>query len=110
MPHFAKNQGIRIARGEILCFLDDDSYVQAGWLLAITRHYSDPAVGSVGGRIPDARFAREEQDAIAKVINEAERVELALLDQLTTLRQEKSALMQQLLTGKRRVTQKEKMS
>lgn len=44
-----------------------------------------------------------EQIAIAKVINEAERNERALSDQLAALRKEKSALMQQLLTGKRRV-------
>jgi type I restriction enzyme, S subunit len=48
--------------------------------------------------------SQDEQVAIAKVINDAERVELALADQLTALRQEKSALMQQLLTGKRRVS------
>lgn len=44
-----------------------------------------------------------EQVAIAQVINNAERKERALSDQLAALRQEKSALMQQLLTGKRRV-------
>lgn len=46
---------------------------------------------------------REEQAAIAHVINEAERTESALEAQLAALRKEKSALMQQLLTGKRRV-------
>lgn len=45
-----------------------------------------------------------EQVAIAKVINDAERKERALSDQLTALRLEKAALMQQLLTGKRRVS------
>jgi len=44
-----------------------------------------------------------EQIAIAQVINDAERKERALSDQLAALRREKSALMQQLLTGKRRV-------
>lgn len=45
----------------------------------------------------------DEQAAIAKVINAAEAEEQAYLAQLTALRQEKAALMQQLLTGKRRV-------
>jgi type I restriction enzyme, S subunit len=45
----------------------------------------------------------EEQLAIAQVINDAEKEERALASQLAALRQEKSALMQQLLTGKRRV-------
>jgi restriction endonuclease S subunit len=47
--------------------------------------------------------SREEQAAIAHVINEAESTERALEAQLAALRHEKSALMQQLLTGKRRV-------
>lgn len=46
---------------------------------------------------------RDEQVAIAKVINAAEAEEKAYQTQLTALRQEKAALMQQLLTGKRRV-------
>jgi type I restriction enzyme S subunit len=45
----------------------------------------------------------DEQAAIAKVINAAEAEEQAYQAQLTALRQEKTALMQQLLTGKRRV-------
>lgn len=45
----------------------------------------------------------DEQAAIAKVINAAEAEERAYHAQLTALRQEKAALMQQLLTGKRRV-------
>lgn len=45
----------------------------------------------------------DEQTAIAKVINTAEAEEKAYQAQLTALRLEKVALMQQLLTGKRRV-------
>lgn len=45
----------------------------------------------------------DEQVAIATVINAAEQAEQALRNQRTALRREKSALMQQLLTGKRRV-------
>ncbi|WP_233281392.1 restriction endonuclease subunit S [Sphingomonas changnyeongensis] len=45
----------------------------------------------------------DEQAAIAKVINAAEAEEQSYQAQLTALRQEKAALMQQLLTGKRRV-------
>lgn len=45
----------------------------------------------------------EEQRAIAAVINDAEAKERALTAQRDALREEKAALMQQLLTGKRRV-------
>lgn len=46
---------------------------------------------------------RDEQRAIAAVINDAERKERMLTEQRDALREEKAALMQQLLTGKRRV-------
>ncbi|MGQ3028255.1 MAG: restriction endonuclease subunit S, partial [Ferrovibrionaceae bacterium] len=45
----------------------------------------------------------DEQVAIAAVINEAERRERGLIAQCDALREERRALMQQLLTGKRRV-------
>jgi type I restriction enzyme S subunit len=46
---------------------------------------------------------RDEQVAVAAVINNAEAKERALVAQRDALREEKAALMQQLLTGKRRV-------
>jgi type I restriction enzyme, S subunit len=46
---------------------------------------------------------RDEQVAIAAVINNAERAEQMLINQCDALRKEKASLMQQLLTGKRRV-------
>ena len=49
--------------------------------------------------VPEA----QEQRAIASIIMEADNEILRLEAQLTALRQEKAALMQQLLTGKRRV-------
>ena len=45
----------------------------------------------------------DEQIAIAAVINDAECNERMLTEQCDALRKEKAALMQQLLTGKRRV-------
>ena len=50
-------------------------------------------------QLPDA----EEQDAIADIFGGCDAELLKLTGQLTALRQEKAALMQQLLTGKRRV-------
>lgn len=58
------------------------------------------------GELLKLRFALpdpKEQQAIAQVMDTAAGEIRRLKDQLTTLRQEKSALMQQLLTGKRRV-------
>jgi type I restriction enzyme S subunit len=50
-------------------------------------------------RIPEP----DEQHAIAAIVMDADKNVAALQSQLTALRQEKSSLMQQLLTGKRRV-------
>jgi len=54
--HFAKNQGIRLARADVICFLDDDSFVEEGWLERVLAHYERPEVGAVGGRIIDDIF------------------------------------------------------
>jgi GT2 family glycosyltransferase len=37
------------AQGEILAFLDDDAYPEAGWLEAADAAFADPSVGAVGG-------------------------------------------------------------
>jgi GT2 family glycosyltransferase len=44
-----RNEGIRQATGEIICFLDDDTYVQPGWWPAIVDPFRDAAVGAVAG-------------------------------------------------------------
>lgn len=51
--------------------------------------------------------AVEEQRRIALVLNAAESEESSISEQIRLLREEKSALMQQLLTGKRRVRSRE---
>jgi type I restriction enzyme S subunit len=58
------------------------------------------------GIVRDTIFAvpsLEEQEAISRIIRDADARAAAYETQLAALRQEKSALMQQLLTGKRRV-------
>lgn len=49
----AKNIAIQKARGDILAFLDDDSYAHPDWLAQLMKHYQDPTVGGVGGRLID---------------------------------------------------------
>ncbi|MGI2029746.1 restriction endonuclease subunit S [Endozoicomonas acroporae] len=56
---------------------------------------------SVGVRVPNTL---EEQQKIASVLNSADQEIEILQTKLSHLKQEKKALMQQLLTGKRRVT------
>lgn len=49
---FARNAGISRAKGEVVCFLDDDAIADSNWLLEIDRAYEiEPAAGLVGGVI-----------------------------------------------------------
>lgn len=47
----ARNLGIKEAKGEIVAFIDDDVIVDRDWLVTLVRHYQDPNVISVGGKI-----------------------------------------------------------
>jgi GT2 family glycosyltransferase len=58
MPE-ARNRGMSVAQGRIFAFIDDDSFVQEGWLPHIVRHYDDAGVGGVGGRLIDDRVPPE---------------------------------------------------
>ena len=50
----ARNTGVAHSTSEVICFLDDDARAAPDWLATLLRHYSDPAVLGVGGRIePD---------------------------------------------------------
>ncbi|GAH49670.1 unnamed protein product, partial [marine sediment metagenome] len=47
--HTGRNLGLEKARGEILCYIDDDSLVTEGWLKGIERAFEGPNVALVGG-------------------------------------------------------------
>jgi glycosyltransferase involved in cell wall biosynthesis len=49
MPGQKRNIAVRYAKGEILAFLDDDSYPKPNWLNKALRHFSKENVAAVGG-------------------------------------------------------------
>jgi len=50
----ARNRGVAEARGEVVCFLDDDAIPTPGWLTTVMEAFDDPGIGCVGGpMVPD---------------------------------------------------------
>jgi glucosyl-dolichyl phosphate glucuronosyltransferase len=48
---FARNRGVREAKGEILAFTDDDVLVERNWLRAVEECFSNRETACAGGRI-----------------------------------------------------------
>ncbi len=48
---FQRNLGIKLSKGEIVCFIDDDTYADPNWLKELIKHYKDRNVACVGGRV-----------------------------------------------------------
>lgn len=49
---YAENQGLKCAKGEIVCFIDDDALASDNWISGIVKHYQDDHnVGGVGGPV-----------------------------------------------------------
>ncbi|MBC7784024.1 MAG: glycosyltransferase family 2 protein [Burkholderiales bacterium] len=46
----SRNIGLKRATGEIIAFVDDDSYARPGWLKNLLSTYQNPCIGAVGGR------------------------------------------------------------
>jgi GT2 family glycosyltransferase len=44
----AVNQGVALARGDVLVLLNNDTIVSQGWLRGLVAHLEDPRVGAVG--------------------------------------------------------------
>ena len=49
----SRNIGLRMARGDVAAFLDDDATPEPDWLERLLEPFGDPQVGGVGGYIRD---------------------------------------------------------
>jgi glycosyltransferase involved in cell wall biosynthesis len=47
----ARNDGLRVAQGEIIAFVDADCTVDTSWLMALVSDYTDERIAGVGGII-----------------------------------------------------------
>ena len=47
----ARNEGLRVAGGDIVAFIDDDAVAEPMWLAAIAEAFTDAAVGAVTGPV-----------------------------------------------------------
>jgi len=48
-PAQKRDDGVKLAKGEIVAFIDDDAYPSIDWLKNITTHFADSRVAGVGG-------------------------------------------------------------
>lgn len=48
-PAIKRDDGANMAKGEILCFIDDDAYPDKDWLKNIVKEFADNSVCAVGG-------------------------------------------------------------
>ncbi len=58
----ARNRALRSATGEIVAFTDDDAVVDAGWLRALLRNFSDPRVLCTTGLTMPSELETEAQE------------------------------------------------
>ncbi len=59
-------EGIGAAMGDVVAIMDDDAEAEAGWVVGLLRHYSDPCVGAVGGRCINMLGERPVEEGAAR--------------------------------------------
>lgn len=65
MPE-SRQVGLAHASGDVVAFIDDDAYVDARWIDALTAPYADPSVSAVGGRAVNG-IPSEESEGLGRI-------------------------------------------
>ena len=47
----ARNRGVKLAKGEIICFIDADCAPERNWLEEIVKPFENPLIGAVAGQV-----------------------------------------------------------
>lgn len=70
----SRNAALLSARGDVICFLDDDANVQPQWLTRVLEQFEDPRVGAVAGRTLNGQAGEEQEgrDQIGRVLPHGE--------------------------------------
>lgn len=62
-----RNLAIGHASGQLLAFIDDDTFVEPGWLAALAGTFSDPSIGGVTGRTITPDVAEDNSPIIGRL-------------------------------------------
>lgn len=79
----ANNQGLRVARGDYIVLLNNDTYVTAGWLSSLYRHFKrNPLIGMIGPITNNIGNEAKIEICYNNVVEMAERSKTVTLEQM----------------------------
>ena len=85
----ARNLGIRNAKGEIICFIDDDCVADEKWIENLVRGFDSHKIGGVGGEFVPAQEPRTYVEKYEKrILNQRNNIRVYILTGNSAFRRE----------------------